>query len=146
MGLFDKKNKKLSDVDHFEDEIRVEPVVTSVPSTPRTPEPLEADHPDYGINKAIELMRTLPDDNIELVVRVVKATLESTNIAVATIIKDAIRKQRGIENRVDVLKKEIAALESQVATRQREIVALEADLKETSIIKQRLALSEKQNR
>jgi hypothetical protein len=83
------------------------------------------------------------DDNIQLVVRVVKATLESTNIAVATIIKDATHKQKRIESRVDVLKKEIAALESQVASRQREIVALEADLKETSIIKEGLALTEK---
>src|SRR5277367_1413451 len=96
MGLFDKKNKKLADVaDQFEDEIPVYPVqqpVAPIAPIPRsTPQPLEADHPDYGINKAIELMRTLPDDNIELVVRVVKATLESTNSAVATIIKDAIR-------------------------------------------------------
>jgi peptidoglycan hydrolase CwlO-like protein len=100
-------------------------------------------HPDYGINKAIELMRMLPNDNIELVVRVVKTTLESTNIKVATIVKDASQKLAGIEARVDVVKKEIAGLEAQIATRRGEISALEADHRETATVKERLALAEK---
>ena len=33
----------------------------------------------YGINDAIELMRALPQDNVELVVQIVKRTLESVN-------------------------------------------------------------------
>jgi hypothetical protein len=141
MGLFDKKIKKPSDFDD-----------ASVGETPQPPpaiaankpsKPLEATDPNYGINKAIELMRMLPDDNIELVVRVVKTTLESTNIKVATIIKDALRKQAGIEGRIDVLKKDIAGLESEIATRRTEIAGLEADHKETSTVKDRLMLAER---
>src|SRR5205085_2300413 len=44
------------------------------------------DNDDYGIDKAIELMRTLPSENIELVVQVVKFSLESVGIHLPTII------------------------------------------------------------
>src|SRR5262249_11349314 len=97
----------------------------------------------YGINKAIELMRMLPSDNMELVVRVVKTTLESTNIKVASIIKDASRKQGDLEARVAILKKEIVELETEIATRRKEISALEADHRETTTVKERLQLAEK---
>ena len=143
MGLFDKKMKKPTDLD---DEVQSQPPQPQAAPAVRaagSAAPLDAGHPDYGINKAIELMRMLPNDNIELVVRVVKTTLESTNIKVATIIKDAARKQAGIESRVDVLKKEIVGLESQIATRRGEIGTLEADHKETSMVKDRLVLAEK---
>src|SRR6266545_6088697 len=76
------------------------------PPRARAPEP-DFDVPNYGIEKAIELMRLLPADNIELVVQVVKKTLESLQIQVPSIIKDASRKQQDIEGRIDVLKKEI---------------------------------------
>ena len=99
--------------------------------------------PNYGIEKAIELMRLLPADNIELVVQVVKKTLESLQIQVPSIIKDASRKQQDIEGRIDVLKKEIAELESEISTRKTEIGALEADHKETTTVKERLILAEK---
>jgi hypothetical protein len=154
MGLFEKKIKKPSDL---EDEpalaVPAAPVVKATPApapAAAAPKPAPApaaakkeDHPDYGINKAIELMRLLPDENVELIVRVVKTTLESTNINVASIVKDATRKQAQIEARVDVLKKEIAGLESEIATRRSEIGSLEADHKETTTVKERLLLAEK---
>ena len=148
MGLFDKKLKKPSD---FDDDPK--PAVQVTPMTKPAPTPAasaastaaskQPDHPDYGINKAIELMRLLPDENVELIVRVVKTTLESTNINVASIVKDAARKQAQIEARVDVLKKEIAGLESEIGTRRSEIGTLETDHKETSMVKDRLMLAEK---
>jgi hypothetical protein len=151
MGLFDKKLKKSFDQDASE----LLPPVAESPPQPVTeptpppapqqavPKPVKIDHPDYGINKAIELMRMLPDENIELIVRVVKTTLESTNINVANIVSDATRKQTGIENRIDVVRKEIAGFESEIATRRTEISTLEADHKETSMVKERFELAEK---
>src|SRR6266478_1985249 len=101
MGLFEKKIKKPTD---FDDE--PEPAVVAKPApapapaaaapakpAASAPAATKEQHPDYGINKAIELMRLLPDENVELIVRVVKTTLESTNINVASIVKDATRKQ-----------------------------------------------------
>jgi hypothetical protein len=148
MGLFEKKIKKPADID---DAPQPEPAAPPpAPAKPAAPpevkaaaKPGEAQDPNFGINKAIELMRMLPADNIELVVRVVKTTLESTNIKVSTIITDATRKQAGLEARVHVLTKEIAALETEIATRRAEIATLEADHKETSTVKERLLLAEK---
>ena len=48
---------------------------------PAAAKPTKAeDMPDFGIQKAIELMRELPSQNVELVVQVVKKTLESMNV------------------------------------------------------------------
>jgi hypothetical protein len=112
------------------------------PAPARAPEP-DLDAPAFGIDKAIELMRALPIDNVELVVQVVKKTLESLGVQVPVIIKDGSRKLKDIEGRVDVLKKEIADLEAEIATRKNEIAALEADHRETTTVRDRLELAEK---
>jgi hypothetical protein len=115
-----------------------------VAATPqRAPEP-EEPHPVYGINNAIELMRALPvDQNVELVVQVIKTTLESLRVRVADIIDDASRKQKEIESRVDNLRRAIADFEKEIDVRKEEIQRLEADHAETSNVKQRLELAEK---
>jgi hypothetical protein len=156
MGLFDKKVKKPGD--DFDSPVEQVSLTATPPAAPRTaanaggeptqrtqapPTPMDVDQPDFGINKAIELMRALPSENVELVVRVVKTTLESINIKVASIIKDATRKEGELEGRVGVLKKEIADLEAEIATRRKEIAGLEADHKETTMVKDRLILAEK---
>jgi len=97
----------------------------------------------YGIDDAIQLMRTLPGDNVELVVRVVKSTLESPNIEIKTIIEDASSKQKRIEDRVSVLKAEISELENEIKSRKTEIDGLETDHSETTQVKERLLLAEK---
>ncbi len=105
----------------------------------RAPAP-EAD--DYGIEKAIELMRSLPQENVELVVQVVKFSLESVGIKLPTIIEDAIRRQKDITGRIGVLKGEIADLEGEIKQRRDEIDRLEADHKETTMVRDRLELAE----
>ena len=101
---------------------------------------------NYGINDAIALMRTLPSENVELVVQVVKHTLESARIDIGSIIEDASGKQQRIENRVATLREAIADLEKEIATRRTEIAELEADHKETTLVKERLVLAEKLTR
>jgi hypothetical protein len=97
----------------------------------------------YGIEQAIQLMRLLPgDSNIELVVQVVKKTLESTNILVPAIIEDASRKQKNIDSRVSELEREIGDFEREVANRTAEIERLQTDHKETTWVKERLQLAE----
>ena len=156
MGLFDKKVKKPGD--DFDSPVEHVSLTSTPPAAPKAaasasgeptqktqapPMPMDVDHPDFGINKAIELMRALPSENVELVVRVVKTTLESINIKVASIIKDATRKEGELEGRVAVLKKEISELEAEIGTRRKEIAGLEADHKETTMVKDRLILAEK---
>jgi hypothetical protein len=83
--------------------------------------------PAVGIDHAIMLMRQLPTDkNVDLVVRVLKTTLESLNVRVVDIVADAARRQQEIEGRVSQLKSEIATLEQEIAKRTDEIDRLEA--------------------
>jgi predicted RNase H-like nuclease (RuvC/YqgF family) len=99
---------------------------------------------DYGIQEAIQLLRGLPvDQNPELVVRVVRATLASLNVKLADIIDDASRKQKGTQERITAEHGKVADLEKQLAEHRREIASLEADLKETTTVKDRLQMAER---
>ena len=101
----------------------------------------------YGIDQAIQLMRSLPvDQNVELVVTVIKTTLESLRVKVADIITDADRKTKDLEERVGNLKRAIADFEKEIETRREEIGRLEADHKETTNVRARLELAQKSQR
>jgi len=106
------------------------------------PEPVAPEVDTYGIDKAIELMRTLPQENVQLVVQVVKFSLESVGIKLPVIIDDAIRRQKDLRGRVDVLKSEIADLEQEIKQRREEIERHEADYAETTTVRERLELAE----
>jgi hypothetical protein len=100
--------------------------------------------PHYGIEQAIQLMRALPvDQNPALVVAVIKTTLESLQVKVSDIIRDADRKQKDLEERVSNLKRAIADFEKEIETRKEEIARLEADHQETTAVRGRLELAEK---
>lgn len=116
------------------------------PAPAPAPMPVEEERPNYGIDNAIELMRVLPpssEQNVELVVTVIKTTLESLKVRISDIIEDASRKQKRLEDRVSDLKKEIADFEKEIQTRKEEIARLEADHAETTNVKARLELAEK---
>ena len=97
----------------------------------------------YGIAETIQLMRSLPaDQNVELVVRVVRATLASLNVRLPEIIEDATRKEKVTRDRIADFHAKNAELEKQLEAHRREIASLEADLKETTEVKERLQLAE----
>jgi hypothetical protein len=98
----------------------------------------------YGIGEAIQLLRGLPvDQNPDLVVRVVRATLASLNVHLSDIIEDASKKQKATQDRIAGEHTKVADLEKQLADHRKEIAMLEADLKETTTVKDRLLLAEK---
>jgi hypothetical protein len=98
----------------------------------------------YGIAEAIQLLRGLPvDQNPDLVVRVVRATLASLSVHLSDIIEDASRKQKVTQERIASEHGKVADLEKQLAEHRKEIAALEADLKETTTVKDRLLMAEK---
>ena len=122
------------------------------PAAPRSAAPAKAapvedeTRPVYGIEQAIQLMRAMPpssEQNGELVVAVIKTTLESLKVKVADIIEDATKKQHDLEQRVSNLKSAIADFEKEIQQRKDEIARLEADHAETSSVKSRLELAEK---
>jgi len=126
------------------------PAPRPAPPAPPPPSPASMmsspDADSYGIDKAIELMRTLPSENIQLVVQVVKFSLESVGIKLPVIIDDAIRRQKDLRGRVDVLKSEIADLEQEISQRKSEIEKHEADYRETTTVRERLELAEGLNK
>jgi hypothetical protein len=98
----------------------------------------------YGIGEAIQLMRGLPvDQHPDLVVRVVRATLGSLNVHLPDIIEDASKKQKTVQDRIAAVHAQIAELEKQLEAHRRDISGLEADLKETTSVKERLQMAEK---
>lgn len=139
MGFFGTKkaDEKSAEVPPAsEKSIAPPPVVSSRPSGPMPTPVAPGVTSGVGIDHAIQLMRTLPTDkNVELVVTVLKTTLESLGIRVADIIADAVKRQQDIETRVGQLRGEISALEKEVDLRVKEIARLEAAHAETTKVK-----------
>ena len=75
--------------------------------------------------------------------RVVRATLASLNVQLTDIIDDATKKQKATQERIASEHGKVAELEKQLAEHRKEIAVLEADLKETTTVKERLQMAEK---
>lgn len=118
-------------------------VQLKAPSQAPKPMPSPKSGPRYGIDDAIKLMRTLPvDENVDLVVRVIKKTLESLAVKVPDIIDDAGRRQDALRAKIGEHKSAIAQLEREIDARRFEISRLEDDLAETTTVRERLQLAE----
>jgi hypothetical protein len=163
MGFFDKI-KKLEDDESPQDPKEKSPALDPMRAKPPPPPPppVESGTKDvpttppqlskpagttgeggFGIDDAVQLMRSLPSRNIDLVMQVVKKTLESVRVDVARIIEGAIKKEHVIEERIALLRKEIEQLESRIGAHKKEIAQLESDQKEVSTVKERLILAQK---
>ena len=123
-----------------------EPAPTEAPSVV-TPPPRTAAERNYGIDKAIELMRLLPvsDDNVELTVQIIKKTLESTGVKITSILEDAAQKQTDIRKHINTLQDEVTSFKKEISRRNDEIQVLEKDYQETTLVRERLSLAEKLN-
>lgn len=166
MGLFDKKKESIADTvaehahhdakersqnasESHEDlsrSARAASLQRQRTSPPTITSPLASHpNPEYGINDAIALMRTLPQDNPELVTQVVKSTLQSTHIKLTDIIDDANRKEHRIHEWMHTINQEIFSFEQEIVDRKKQLEELELDLLETSRVKERLQLAESQD-
>ncbi len=148
MGLFDRKRPEEETVAPAPEPVaQAAPVKQAAPKKAAEPAKAavipaaEPAKPAYGIQNAIELMRQLPNDNVALVVEVVKKTLESLHVDIGSIIDDAERKRARIDDRVTNLQAEIDDFEEEIAARKDEIEALTADREETKTVKERLELA-----
>ena len=135
MAIFTKKSEPKVELEQF-------PLRPPVMNTPPPPAAAQSRR-IYGIGDAIMLMRSLPvDQNVDLIVQVIRATLASMNVRVQDIIEDARRKEQATEAGIQSLHGKVAELERELDTRRQEILGLEADLKETNAVKERLQLAE----
>ena len=97
----------------------------------------------YGIAQAIQLMRSVPvEGNVELVVAVIRSTLESLNVRLSDIIDDASSREHTLHSRIETLKAEIAEYEKQIDARSQEIGTLHSELSETTKVKERLVMAQ----
>ena len=96
----------------------------------------------YGIDDAIRLMKRLPSGDMKLLAQVIKETLESTQIQVVDIIRDAERKEESLESSIHKLDAEIEDLEIMINQRKESIHALLTDLEETRQVKHDLAMAD----
>jgi hypothetical protein len=130
------------------------PVAESAPAEPAEPSPVSTEDPEletieatplppaYGILEAIRLMKSLPvDENTELVVRVIKSTLESMHVNVADIVEDADRQAGFITGKMTALNQDVVGLERSLEAKREELRALEAELAETRLAKERLLMT-----
>jgi len=105
--------------------------------------PVERVERRFGIDDAIQLMRSLPPDpNMGLVVRVVRVTLGAVHVSIEDIVEDAIRKETRIKERIATIETQIADLEKQLANLRREVAAHQSDLKETANVRERLHMAD----
>lgn len=119
-------------------------VPMDLPGPPPPPAGKSRSAPRFGIAGAMALLRSLPgDDKNELVVRVVRATLAAVDVHFPEIIEDAARRQKSITERIAAIHGQMAELERQLEHHRHEISTLEAELKETSSVKDRLEHAEK---
>jgi len=96
----------------------------------------------FGIDRAIQLMRSLPtEQNPELVAMVITTTLASVEMNVSEIIEDARTRQADLETKIAGIKAKNSALEKEIEAGVDEIVKLEATLAETLSVKERLELA-----
>src|SRR5215471_2548616 len=111
-------------------------------SSPIKPAAVTTPPKRYGIERAIQLMRSLPtEQNPELVAMVITTTLESLELNVSEIIDDARSRQADLEARIGTIKARNSALEKEIEQGVEEIVKLEATLAETLSVKERLELA-----
>ena len=93
----------------------------------------------YGVADLIRLLKTIPvDQHPDLVVRVVKTTLESVGVQSAHVVDDALRQEAAINERISVLEAEIVELSGEIQLRRDQIAQLQMELAETTYAKDRL--------
>jgi hypothetical protein len=97
----------------------------------------------YGISDVIRLLRTLPlDQHGELVVHVIRSTLESLKVRVPDLVQDATKRQQDLSQRIGILQAKMLELTKQIETHREEVSRLEHDLAETTDAKERLQFAE----
>ena len=99
------------------------------PPLPPVHAPEAAPKRGYGVADLIMLMKTIPTDrHPELVVRVVKSTLESVGVHANDIIEDALRHEGAVRDRIAALEGEIDGLEQEIERRRGLIAELQTNV------------------
>src|SRR5260221_3395063 len=109
---------------------KAEPVPAIQPSMQNDEPPgrAPASTRSYSVADLIRLLKTIPvDQHPDLVVRVVKTTLESVGVHSSQVIEDAVRHEAVINERMVTLEGEIERLTAQIQSRREQIAQLNVE-------------------
>ena len=94
--------------------------------------------PSYGVADLIALIKSIPiDHHPDLVVQVVKTTLESVGVHVADIMDDAARLESDVKDRIAAIEGEIGGLAQEIDRRRDLIAQLRSDVADLTFAKER---------
>ncbi len=103
----------------------VEPALPTAPSEQNR-------HGAYGVGDLIRLLKSIPiDHHPELVVQVIKTTLESVGVQSSAVIEDALAQENGMRDAIEMLESQIVVLSQEVEARQHQIAQLQVEMRET---------------
>lgn len=137
MGLFSKSDMEEVDLDDVDQASFEKPFSQANTGTRK------AITSGYGVDKAIELMRVLPQNDLDTVVNIVMHTLESMHINVDAIVLDAEQKESRTAERIQFLQQEIKTLGEKIKKHGDEINICQAELGEVTAIKRLLTSTDK---
>jgi hypothetical protein len=90
------------------------------------------DQSAYGIGDLIRLLKSIPiDHHPELVVQVIKTTLESVGVSSSAVVEDALIRENGMREAVEMLESQIVVLMQEIEARRFQIAQLQVELRET---------------
>jgi len=152
MGFFDRRDRKRrGHVDDFAspvEEIDLDsfgPMPGAEPSHYAAAAANVEPAPHYGVDQAMQLLQSLPADNLELAVQIVKQTLASMNIRIGPIIEEAGARLDYAQHRSAQLVDEIAQFERGIEERRAELARLASDFESVTTVRDRLLMAERAN-
>jgi hypothetical protein len=111
-------------------------------ASPIAPSPITGDGA-YGIGDVIRLLKTIPiDHHPQLVVQVMKTTLESVGVDSSLVIEDALARENGIREALGMLEEQILVLRQEIEARQNQIAEMHVALREIADARNLLANAE----
>jgi len=91
----------------------------------------------------IGLLKAIPvDDHPQLVVQVIKTTLESVGVKSSAVIEDALAQENRMCDAIEMLEGQVVVLMQEIQDRQEQIAQLDVALRETICAKNLLASTE----
>jgi hypothetical protein len=98
----------------------------------------------YGIGDLIRLLKIIPttDHHSQLIVQVIKTTLESVGVKSSFVIDDALAQEKEIRDAMEMLESQIVVLGQEIDARRDQIAQLDFALRETIGAKNLLASAE----
>ena len=142
MSLFGRKPEPQKKPDSSSKSARPSPERDRPEEVASDASPAPADR-NFGIHDVIRLMRSLPvDEHPELVVLVMKSTLESMHVSVEDIIEDSRQHESLLEAQACEVQDSIDELKRKLDAQQAQLAEVQGEMAEIRTAKERLLLTD----